>query len=64
MPPVQLLRDGAAPGEARDVRGTERKRLYEPPEAMGVIRHPEIDGQIRGAPRAGLVPCDDGEFVR
>jgi hypothetical protein len=34
------------------------------PRQMGVLRDSENDRQIRGAPRAGLVPGDDGQFVR
>ena len=33
-------------------------------QALGVLRHPELAGNIRGAPRAGLVPREHGELVR
>ncbi len=43
---LELLYDSAAPREASDMRGPERKRLDDRSEAMRVIREPEIGRHI------------------
>ena len=63
MVPVELLHDGAAPGETRDVRWAEGERLDHPREAMRVVGQAEARRQIVRAARAGLVPGDDRELV-
>ena len=63
MVAVELQHDGAAPGEAGDVRRAERERLDQRREAVRVVRQAEVRRHIRGAARARLVPGDDRELV-
>ena len=63
MVAVELLYDGAAPGEAGDVRRAERERLDQRREAVRVVRQAEIRRHVRGAARPRLVPGDDRELV-
>ena len=53
----ELQRDGAAPGDAGDVRGAELERLDQRREAVRVVGEPEAPlGHVGGAPRARLRP--------
>ena len=63
MVAVELLYDGAAPGEAGDMRGAERERFDQRREAVRVIREAETRRHIRGAARPRLVPGYDRELV-
>ena len=63
MDAVELLHDNASPGEAGDVRRTERERLDRRHEAGRVVGQAKICRHIRGAARARLVPGDYRELV-
>ena len=47
MVAVELLHDGAAPGEAGDVRRAERERLDQRREAIRVVRQAEVRRHVR-----------------
>ncbi len=63
MVAVELQDEGSAPGEAGDVRRTERDLLDQRRETVCVVREAEVRGHVRGATRPGLVPSDHGELV-
>ena len=60
---VELHGEGAAPGEARDVRAAQREGLDQGGEAVCVVRQAEVRGDVRGAARARLVPGDYRELI-
>src|SRR5215218_4078462 len=63
MVAVELQCDGAAPGEAGNVRRTERERLDQCRETVRVVRQAEIRGYVGGSACARLIPRDDRELV-
>jgi hypothetical protein len=63
MVAIELLDDGAAPGEPRDVRRSETDRLDHGREAARVVGQTEVSGHIGGAARPRLVPGHDRELV-
>ena len=63
MAAVELQHDGAAPGQAGDVRGAEPERLDQRRQAVRVVGQGEVRGHVRRAARAGLVPRDDRELA-
>ena len=64
MMAVELQHEGAAPGEACDVRRAERDLFDQRCEAVRIVREAEVRGHVRGATRPRLVPGDRGELVR
>src|SRR6187200_2359256 len=63
MVAVELQDESSAPGEAGDVRRTERDLSDQRRETASEVREAEVGWHVRGATRPRLVPSDHGELV-